>query len=114
MFLWCSNLHKGILILWGDSKTTKLKTKKFSKMNYSKLMEKNPTKYGEILNQKNQLIEFYEHPYYGQDVPVIAVCHELKLAALTTFYELDDMIAQDGEYTPLFIEGSIKYGYEFI
>jgi hypothetical protein len=77
-------------------------------------MEKNPFKYGEIINKENQLIEFFEHPYYGQDFPVIAVCQDLKLAELTTFYELDDMVAQSGEYTPLFIEGSIRYGYEFM
>jgi len=78
-------------------------------------MEKNPTKYGEILNAKNQLIEFYEHPYYGQDVPVIAVCHELKLAGLTTFYELDDMTTSTHEeYRPFFIEGALRYGYEFM
>ncbi len=83
-------------------------------MNYLKLMEKNPTKYGEIKNNLNQLIEFYEHPYYGQDFPVIAVCHDLKLAEKTTFYELDDMMAEDGEYTPLFIDSKIIYGYELM
>jgi hypothetical protein len=83
-------------------------------MNYEKLMATEPFKYGEISNNLNQLIEFYEHPYYGQDSPVIAVCHELKLAEQTTFYELDDMVAIDGEYTPLFIDGKIIYGYELM
>jgi hypothetical protein len=83
-------------------------------MNYEKLMATEPFKYGEISNNLNQLIEFYEHPYYGQDFPVIAVCHELKLAFSTDFYELDDMTAEDGEYTPLFIEGKIIYGYELM
>lgn len=110
----CSNLQKGVLILWSDSNATKLKTKKFSKMNYQKLMDLNPTKYGEIINKENQLIEFFEHPYYGQDRPVIAVCRALKLADETDFYELDDMTAKDGEYTPVFVQGSIRYGYEFM
>jgi hypothetical protein len=83
-------------------------------MNYEKLMKLNPFKYGEIINEKKQLIEFYEHPYYGQDFPVIAVCHELKLAQQTTFYELVDMIAEHGEYTPIFIDGEIVYGFELM
>jgi|Wag4MinimDraft_6_1082665.scaffolds.fasta_scaffold92623_1 hypothetical protein len=83
-------------------------------LNYEKLMNAAPTKYGEVLNAKNQLIEFYEHPKFGEDYPVIAVCHALQLAAATTFYELDDMTAEHGEYTPLFVDGAIIYGFELI
>ncbi len=83
-------------------------------MNYEKLMNLKPFKYGEIINNQNQLIEFYENPVHGQDAPVIAVCHELKLAEATDFYELDDMVASHGEYTPIFIDNKIIYGYETI
>ena len=83
-------------------------------MNYSNLMETNPTKYGEIINKKNQLIEFYEHPRYGEDAPVIAVCHSLKIASSTDFYELDDMTSIFEDYRPMFIEGVLRYGYEFM
>lgn len=83
-------------------------------MNYAKLMNANPTKYGEIINNQGQLIEFYENPQYGQDAPVIAVCHALQVACKTDFFELDDMIAEHGEYTPIFIDGAIHYGYQFI
>jgi hypothetical protein len=83
-------------------------------MNYSKLMSLNPFKYGEIINNQKQLIEFYEHPIFGGDGTVIAVCHELSIAKSTTFYELDDMVASHGEYTPLFIDGKIVYGYELM
>lgn len=83
-------------------------------LNYQKLMNATPTKYGEIVNAKGQLIEFYEHPKFGEEYPVIAVCHSLQLAAATTFYELDDMTAEDGEYTPLFIDGEIVYGFELM
>jgi hypothetical protein len=83
-------------------------------MNYEKLMNLQPFKYGEIINNQKQLIEFYENPIYGQDAPVIAVCHELKLAEATDFYELDDMVASHGEYTPIFIDNKITYGYETI
>ena len=33
-------------------------------MNYSKLMSLNPFKYGEIINNQKQLIEFYETPMF--------------------------------------------------
>jgi hypothetical protein len=77
-------------------------------------METEPFKYGEIRNNLKQLIEFYEHPYYGQDFPVIAVCHELKLAVSTDFYELDDMTAPHEDYRPMFVDGALRMGYEFM
>jgi hypothetical protein len=83
-------------------------------MNYQKLMNLNPTKYGEIINKKNQLIEFYEHPIYGGDSEVVAVCHALQIAANTDFYELDDMTAPHEDYRPFFIDGALRYGYEFM
>lgn len=83
-------------------------------MNYQKLMNLNPTKYGEIINKENQLIEFYEHPIYGGDAEVIAVCHALQVAASTDFYELDDMTATHEDYRPSFIDGVLRYGYEFM
>lgn len=83
-------------------------------MNYAKLMNANPTKYGEIINNQGQLIEFYEHPQYGQDAPVIAVCHALEIASSTNFYELDDMTSIYEDYRPMFIDGVLRYGYEFM
>jgi hypothetical protein len=83
-------------------------------MNYEKLMKANPTKYGEITNNLNQLIEFYEHPVKGDESPVIAVCHELKLAVSTDFYELDDMTAPHEDYRPMFVDGALRMGYEFM
>ena len=82
-------------------------------MNYKKLMSHNPTKYGEVVNSLHQKVEFYEHPIRGDGVPVIAVCHELELALYTDFFELDDMVPEDREYEPLFVNGELKYGYEF-
>lgn len=70
-----------------------------------------PTKYGQMTNDKGQLIEFYEHPLRGDEHPVIAVCHELNLAATTDFYELDDMTAEHGEYQPWFNDGQLFYGF---
>jgi len=56
-----------------------------------------------IVNSKNQDIEFYEHPLHGDEAPVIAVCHKLKMAANTNFYDLDDMY-EGSNYLPVFLE----------
>ena len=80
-------------------------------MNYQKLMLFNPTIYGTMINSKKQEITFVEHPTRGDEYPVIAICHKLKLAATTDFYELDDMMTKDGEYEPWFNEiGELKIG----
>jgi hypothetical protein len=71
-------------------------------INYKKLIANTPTKYGEMVNSIGQKIEFVEHPTRGDEHPVIAVCHELELAASTDFYELDDMTADHKEYEPSF------------
>ena len=71
-------------------------------------MSHNPTVYGEMTNSKGQQIVFVEHPYLGDETEVIAVCHELKLADYTTFFELDDMMADHGEYEPVFINGKLN------
>jgi len=83
-------------------------------MNYEKLMKHEPTKLGQITNNLNQLIEFYEHPLRGDEFPVIAVCHDMKLADLTDFYELDDMTATEEDYRPMFVNGALRMGYEFM
>jgi hypothetical protein len=79
-------------------------------LNYTNLMAREPFQYGKMMNDKGQLIEFYEHPEHGDGYPVIAVCHEMKLAACTDFYELDDMTAEHGEYQPWFSENEFHIG----
>jgi hypothetical protein len=80
-------------------------------MNYQKLMPFNPTSYGKIVNSKNQEIEFYEHPIYGDEYPIIAVCHALGKAEVTDFFEIDDMVEPHKEYEPWFDEsGELNYG----
>jgi hypothetical protein len=71
-------------------------------LNYSKLMAKNPTEYDRMLNSKGQVILFLESPARGDEAPIICVCHELKLAAYSGFYETDDMIALETDYEPWF------------
>jgi hypothetical protein len=80
-------------------------------MNYEKLMSHKPTVYGEMTNSHGQKIVFVEHPTRGDEYPVIAVCHVLKLAGTTDFFELDDMTAEHGEYEPWFNEeGELEIG----
>lgn len=80
-------------------------------MNYTKFIDRNPTEYGSMTNTKGQQITFYEHPVYGEDAPVVCVCHELELAESSTFYETDDMNAEHGEYEPWFdSEGMLCIG----
>ena len=79
-------------------------------MNYQKLMSAKPYVLGEFTNSLGQLITFVEHPFYGSEFPAICVCHELQLAASSDFFELDDMIADHGEYEPSFQEGKLFIG----
>ena len=80
-------------------------------MNYEKLMSHEPTEYGSMINSQGQKIVFVEHPTRGDEYPVIAVCHELKRAGVTDFFELNDMTALHGEYEPWFNkEGELEIG----
>lgn len=79
-------------------------------MNYEKLMSHNPTVYGEFTNNLGQVITFVEHPIRGDEFPVICVSHELRLAGVSTFFELDDMTAEHGEYAPSFVDGKLFIG----
>ena len=73
-------------------------------------MELNPTEYGRMVNSLGQEIIFVEHPLKGEDSPIICVCKELELSALSTFYDLDDMIAEHKEYEPSFKDGKFYIG----
>jgi hypothetical protein len=79
-------------------------------LNYQKLISKNPSEYGRMINSLGQEIIFVEHPTRGDEAPVICVCNELELAAYSTFYELDDMLADHKEYEPSFQDGQFFIG----
>jgi hypothetical protein len=79
-------------------------------LNYQKLMDLKPHSYGTHTNALGQVIEFYEHPTQGQDAQVICVCHELQLAAYSTFYETTDMVQDHKEYEPSFQDGKFFIG----
>jgi hypothetical protein len=83
-------------------------------LNYKKLMEADPTEYDRMTNSLGQEIVFYEHPYKGDEFPVIIVCHELKLADYTDFMETTDMMEDHNEYEPSFVDGKLYIGgYEY-
>ena len=79
--------------------------------NYKKLIENNPTIYKTIINQLGQSIYLVEHPFKGDEVPVIAVYHKEKIAAYTDFFDTEDFYI-DSEYNPIYIEGKIICFYE--
>jgi hypothetical protein len=83
-------------------------------LNYKKLMKADPTEYDRMTNSMGQEIVFYEHPYKGDEFPVIIVCHELRLADYTDFMETTDMMADHQEYEPSFVAGKLYIGgYEY-
>ena len=79
-------------------------------LNYKKLMDQNPTVYDTFINSLGQTITFTEHPTKGDEAEVICVCHELELASYSTFFDLDDMTAEHGEYEPSFEDGKFFIG----
>jgi hypothetical protein len=75
-------------------------------------MDANPEVYSEIVNQANQTITFMEHPYKGEDYPVIAVCHEFKVAYCTDFWDIFDF-RSGSDYNPIVREdGSMVCFFE--
>lgn len=79
-------------------------------INYDKLMALSPFSFGKITNSIGQEIEFFEHPTLGDMAEVICVCHELRLAEYSTFFETDDMTAEHREYEPSFVDGLLFIG----
>ena len=79
-------------------------------LNYEKLMSHNPTVYGQMQNSLGQTITFIEHPTKGDEAQVICVCHSLKLASYSSFFETDDMEADHKEYEPSFVDGKFLIG----
>lgn len=80
-------------------------------MNYEKLIKHKPTVYDTLVNSKGQTIELVEHPINGDESDVIAICHNLKAADYTGFFDTEDMMADHQEYEPWFDElGKLHIG----
>jgi len=81
------------------------------KINYEKLMKHKPTYLGYTTNDLKQNIDFYEDPIHGDEAEIICVCHELQLAAYSSFFDIYDM-RDTIDYQPLFIDGELLMGFE--
>lgn len=73
---------------------------------YRKIGQLNALKIDEMVNSAGQRIEFFEHPVYGQESPVIVSFPDSQVAFISDFYECDDMMASHGEYAPHYCEES--------
>jgi len=78
-------------------------------INYEKLMAQKPTVYTTLVNSLQQVIDLVEHPTMGDEAQVIAVCHDLRLASYSSFYDTYDML-NIIDYEPSFIEGKFYIG----
>jgi hypothetical protein len=66
-----------------------------------KFLSLKPTKLSHMINQKKQLVFFYEHPELGEDAPIYG---EINGEVFNTeFFDLDDMMAEHGEYAPILL-----------
>ena len=61
-----------------------------------------------ITNDKGQVINFFEADMSGE---IIVVCHKLKLARTTGFFDTADL-EDVKDYCPFFINGELKLRYE--
>jgi hypothetical protein len=91
--------------------SVKQNTHTMNALNYTRLMALNPTKYGDVVNQLGQTVEFYEHPTRGDEHPVIAVIHELSVAYVTDFYDTEDFY-EGSEYNPVYAHGEMLCAWE--
>lgn len=73
------------------------------KLNYTRLMAAEPLVYSRMYNDLGQEVIFVEHPYEGDDFPVIAVFPEFKVAVETDFYDCEDFY-EGSDYTPVYHE----------
>ena len=76
------------------------------KLNFKKLMESDPFIYHEFTNVKGQKILLVEHPYQGDEYPVIIIFPVFEKAFCSEFYDCDDLIGYDGyiDYQPIYDE----------
>lgn len=83
------------------------------KLKFDKIMEFNPSIYDEFINSQGKKIIFCEHPFYGDEYPVLVVFPDDKVAFVSDFFETIDMMAEHKEYEPVLIDGGICiYGFE--
>lgn len=74
----------------------------------AQFLAQQPTVLGTHVNVLEQTITFYEHPTKGDDFFIMAGIGDYIFQ--TSFFELDDMTADHGEYTPQIFAGSLWFG----
>lgn len=84
---------------------------KFKKLNYAKLMARNPSELDEFTNYLGQKMVFLEHPTRGDSYPVIVLFVEEKLAFNSGLMDTDDFwLCSD--YEPVLVDGVMKMRWE--
>ena len=92
---------------------------------YTFLYENNATCLGNHRNDLGQMIEFYEHPIFGDGADILAVFPDEKVAFGTGMYDLEDMTMtyhsigmfldkkdEDSDYVPRLVDGEMLLKYE--
>jgi hypothetical protein len=81
-------------------------------MNYDKIISLQPFVYESSHNALGQNFELLEHPIKGDSSPVLVHFPDDKKLFESDFYDCGDMLTD--EYSPLLIDGVLKYAYEII
>ena len=82
-----------------------------SKLKYQMLMDEEPTVYATITNNQGQELQFVEHPYEGDEYPIIVVYHAEKLAYASDFWDMGDFTLES-DYMPVFVDGKMLNQWE--
>ena len=80
-------------------------------INFSDLMEQKPTLLDRMINSYGQEVAFYEHPFKGDEAPVIVVFPYEAKAYSSGFYDLEDMMKNE-DYEPLYTQRGFIFKYQ--
>lgn len=58
------------------------------KFNKDKFLATNPTKIGTVFSDKGQRVDFFEHPFHGDESPLVAIIGDQ--CGLTGFWDLPE------------------------
>lgn len=80
-------------------------------LNYTEIINQNPTLLDSFVNQSGQTVNCYEHPTLGDESPVIVEIEGVMVES--DFWDLGDFY-EDSEYNPILWHGEIIYIWETI
>lgn len=80
--------------------------------NYDKLMSMKPVIYEGVVNSRNQVALFLEHPTRGDEATIIVAFPEFKAAFDSEFWDLEDMTKNE-DYEPILHDGKLWFAFEF-